>query len=199
MRALFLVIGALCLAMPGAVLAATPAGTDRRGPDGFGNIPYGSSADDAVRLNHGNGTVVHNDGPPILTYSTNIQGMTFSVTQYYDKSGKAVDAIAVSTSTESTETCVARFNYVLSLLQTTYREPGSAPFQERTVSGEVSYGVLFEFDRSDGIEAKLTAAGPAASTGSSTGTASAGNGGSSATGQCSIRLHYLPPGWVGHF
>lgn len=190
------VIGMLGLLISGAAFAATPAGTGQRGPDGFGNIPYGSSSEDAVTLNHGNGEMVHDSSPPAFSYRTNIQGLTFSVTQNYDKSNKAVDAIAVSTSTEPTRACVARFNYVLATLQTTYGQSGSAPLQERNGGGEVSYKVLLEFNRSDGIEAELTAAGPGSST---AGTGSAGNSDSNGTGPCMIRLHYLPPGWVGHF
>ncbi|HUN42117.1 MAG TPA: hypothetical protein VMU81_17660 [Acetobacteraceae bacterium] len=168
-------------------LAASPGGAGKRGPDGFGNIPYGSSSEDAIRLNHGNGEIVQNNGPPILTYRTSIQGMTFNVTQNYDKNHKAVDAIVVSTTTESGQDCIAQFNYVLALLQSTYGEAGSAPLQEQTGGNGVSYKVLFEFNRSDGIEAELTAAG--------TGGSATGSG----AGPCTIRLHYLPPGWVGHF
>jgi hypothetical protein len=178
-----------------AVAATAPEG-GTHGPDGFGNIPYGSSSADALGLNHGNGEVAHNTGPPVLTYSTSVQGLIFDVTQNYDKSSKAIDAIAVSTSMESPSACIARFNYALGLLQTTYHQSGTSPLRSHTTGAEVTYTVLFRFDRSDGIEAQLVAPDPG---GLATGSASTGNGGGVAAGPCTIRLHYLPPGWIGHF
>lgn len=189
------VIGMLGLSISG-VVGATAAEMSQHGPDGFGNIPYGSSSEDAVRLNRGNGEVVHSGGPPVFTYRTSIQGLTFDVTQNYDKNSKAVDAIAVSTSVESPLACVARSNYVLRLLQATYGQSGTAPLRSSAGGGEVEYTVLFKFSQNDGIEAQLTSPDPA---GAATGSTSTGNSGGAAPGPCTIRLHYLPPGWVGHF
>src|ERR1700744_4275011 len=180
------------ISLSGAQLAASPDETRSRGPDGFGNIPYGSSSAEAVRLNQGNGDVIANDGPPVLTYRTNIQGLTFNVRQNYDKNRKAVDAIAVATSMEPLRACVARFNHVLALLQATYGQPGSPPLQTRSQKGEIKYTVLIQFSRQNGIEAELTSGHG----NSIPGTGAIGKSANSGAGPCMIRLHYLPPGWV---
>jgi hypothetical protein len=179
-----------------AVLAASPVESRSRGPEGFGNIPYGSASNEAVRLNHGNGVVTSRNEVPVLTYQTKIQGLTFDVTQNYDKNRRAVDALALSTSLEPARACVARFNHVLALLQTTYGQSGSAPLQSRTSQGHIKYTVLIQFSRNDGIEAELTSIDPNSST---SGPGPTGKRSNSAPGPCVIRLHYLPPGWVGHF
>jgi hypothetical protein len=186
----FVVLGLL---VAGAALAAD---TRPRGPDGFGNIPYGSSSYDAVRLNHGNGQMIRDSGHPILTYRTSIQGLRFEVQQNYDQSGKAVDAVAATMLMESPRDCAARFNHVLSLLQTTYRQSGSAPLKGRIDEKRIRYTVLFQFDRNAGIEAEVTLADPSSGV-AITGNRSGGNPGNSRIGQCWIRLHYLPPGWTG--
>ena len=147
-------------------------------------------------LNHGNGVVTSRNEVPVLTYQTKIQGLTFDVTQNYDKNRRAVDALALSTSLEPARACVARFNHVLALLQTTYGQSGSAPLQSRTSQGHIKYTVLIQFSRHDGIEAELTSIDPNSST---SGPGPTGKRSNSAPGPCVIRLHYLPPGWVGHF
>ena len=173
-----------------AVLAAE---TRPRGPDGFGYIPYGSPSRDAVHLNHGNGQMIRDSDHPILTYRSSIQGLRFDVKQNYDQSSKAVDAIAVSVLMESPRACVARFNHVLSLLQATYGQPGSAPLKSRVDEKEIKYTVLFQYDRNAGIDAEVTLADPGNSA------AIPGNrSGDNRVGRCLIRLHYLPPGWVGN-
>jgi hypothetical protein len=179
-----------------AVLAAGPGDSRPRGPDGFGNIPYGSPSNEAVRLNHGNGVVTSRNEVPILTYRTKIHGLTFDVTQNYDTSRKAVDALALSTSLEPGRACVARFNHVLALLQATYGQSGSPPLQSRTSQGQITYTVLIQFNRHDGIEAELTSGDP---NGPTPGPSQTGKHANSVPGPCVIRLHYLPPGWVGHF
>jgi hypothetical protein len=178
-----------------AVLAAGPGGSRSRGPDGFGNIPYGSSSAEAVRLNHGNGVVTSRNEVPVLTYRTKIQGLTFDVTQNYDKNRRAVDALAISNSLEPARACVARFNHILALLQTTYGQSGSPPRHSRTDQGQMKYTVLIQFSRNDGIEAELTSGGSS----SAHSTDPTGKRGNNNAGSCLIRLHYLPPGWVGHF
>jgi hypothetical protein len=91
--------------------------------------------------------------------------------------------------------CIARFNHVLGLLQATYSQSGSAPLKSRIDEKEIKYTVLFQFDRNAGIEAEVTLAEP--SNGAAiTGNRSGANRGSA--GRCLIRLHYLPPGWVGN-
>jgi hypothetical protein len=179
------------------LLATAPAseGAGRRGPNGFGNIPYGSPAEQALALNRGNGQLVRNNGSTVMAYTTDILGMTFQVIQNYDKDSKAVDAVATSTSQQVPTACIAQYNYVLRVLQSEYGKPATPPIDSDVSAAagahETKYVVLFEFDRHDGIEAGLTApdspaAAPAA-------------GGGPAPGPCTLSLHYLPPGWVGHF
>ncbi|MGA9016731.1 MAG: hypothetical protein WB509_29910, partial [Acetobacteraceae bacterium] len=62
--------------------------------------------------------------------------------------------------------------------------------------GHIKYTVLIQFSRNDGIEAELTSIDPNSST---SGPGPTGKRSNSAPGPCVIRLHYLPPGWVGHF
>jgi hypothetical protein len=184
----------LGLLVSGTVLAAE---TRPRGPDGFGNIPYGSSSRDAVRLNHGKGQVIHDSDRPILTYRTSIEGLRFDVKQNYDQSGKAVDAIAISILMEAPRDCVGQFNHVLSILQAAYGQSGSAPLKGRIDEREIRYTVLFQFDRKAGIEAEVTLPDPS-SRAPIAGNSSGSHRGSNRVGRCLIRLHYLPTGWVGH-
>ncbi|MDR3535243.1 MAG: hypothetical protein P4L71_01960 [Acetobacteraceae bacterium] len=166
----------------------------RDGPSGFGNLPYGSSADDAVQLNRYNGRLVPNGKSAVMTYSVEILGLTFQVTQNYDSGRKATDAVATTSSVETTTACAARFNFILNALQANYGNPTAGPLASHDATGTAdTYTVLFEFSKQDGIEAVATTpsggANPAAAAGSA------------ATppprGPCDIRLHYLPPGWVG--
>jgi hypothetical protein len=188
-------IAILGLSISAAVLAAGSDESKTRGPEGFGNIPYGSSSTEAVKLNHGNGVITSKNDVPALTYRTKIQGLTFDVTQNYDKNRKAVDALALSTSLEPARSCVARFNHVLASLQTTYGQSGSSPLQSRTVQGDIKYTVLFHFSGNNGIEAELTTGDPSISAPRTSPTVRRG----SSASPCVIRLHYLPPGWVGRF
>ena len=67
--------------------------------------------------------------------------------------------------------------------------PSGAPLASKVLSpdgkgpGGARYVVSFAFDRQDGIEGELTAPDPSGTE----------------PGPCRISLHYLPPGWVGHF
>lgn len=175
---------------PAPTQGGAQSGARHSGPSGFGNIPYGSPIREAMERNHGNGQVITNEnGGGVLAYTTTISGMMFSVTQNYDRSRKAVDAMAVATATETPRSCVARFNYVLDQLQAAYGPPSGAPLASKVLSpdgkgpGGARYVVSFAFDRQDGIEGELTAPDPSGTE----------------PGPCRISLHYLPPGWVGHF
>jgi hypothetical protein len=175
-----------------------------RGPTGFGNIPYGSSSDDAIRLNHGNGRISQAGAKPVMAYKITVLGLTFEVTQNYNADRKAVDALAVSSFTDTYISCVAQFNYVLDLLQSRYGRPAAGPLNGHDVSGGKTrtYTVPFEFDRQDGIQAKLISPDPdtAIKNGGQGGSSSSSASSSpSASSPCIIQLHYLPPGWVGHF
>jgi hypothetical protein len=181
------------ISISGSVLSAAAGETRPSGPTGFGNIPYGSFSQDAVRLNHGNGKMTsNNNNRPVLIYRTHIQSLTFDVAQNYDGNRKAVDAYAVSTSMGSPRTCIARFNQVLALLQDTYGQSGFAPLRAHAPKGEIRYTVLFEYDRKSGIGAELTSADPS-------NLVTGRNGGANGAGPCIIRLHYFPPGWAGRF
>lgn len=184
----------LGLVASGAVFAAD---TKPHGPIGFGNIPFGSSSQDAVRLNHGNGQMIRDSDRPILTYRMSIQGLKFDVTQNYDQNGKAVDAIALSMLMDMPRDCIARFNHVLALLQGTYGQSGSTPLKSRVDEKNIKYSVLFQFNRNAGIEAEVTSADPNSGAPLAGGRAG-GNRNSNGLGRCSIRLHYLPPGWTGN-
>ena len=174
------------LAASGAFVGASLAAeTGHHGPDGFSDIPYGSPLSEAMSRNHGNGQIANDT----LIYTTAIAGMTFSVTQNYDRNRRATDANAVTTITEPPRGCVARFNYVLDLLQASYGPPSAPPLASKVPppggKGQTTahYAVSFTFDRNDGIDVQLNAPDPAGSD----------------PGPCQISLHYLPPGWVGHF
>lgn len=180
------------MVLAGITLAAIrPAAADEarhRGPDGFGNIPYGSPLSEAMSRNHNNGQLITGDSSDSLAYTLAIAGLMFSVTQNYDRNHRAVDARAVATTTEPPRGCVARFNYVLDLLQSSYGPPSGPPLASKTPSGGkgpagAHYVVSFAFDRQDGIEVQLNAPDPSGTD----------------PGPCQISLHYLPPGWVGHF
>jgi len=190
-RVAFVLLGLL---VSGGLFAAE---TSARGPDGFGNIPFGSSSQDAVRLNHGNGQVIRDNGRPILTYRTSIQGLRFDVKQNYDQSGKAIDATAVSMLMELPRACVDRFNHLLTLLQAKYGQSASPPVKSPIDGREIKYTVLFHFDRDAGIDAEVTLADPKSSA-AITSSRTSGNRSGNGVGRCLIRLHYLPPGWVGN-
>jgi len=149
----------------------------------------------AVRLNHGNGQLRDSDHP-VFAYRTSIQGLRFDVQQNYDQGGKAVDAIAVSVLTELPRACIASFNHILALLQETYEQPGSPPLKSRVGDQDVKYTVLFQFARNAGIEAEVTSVDPGRG-GATAGNRPGNNRGVNGVGRCLIRLHYLPPGWVG--
>lgn len=198
---------AMLAASSAAAWAADPPAPSlqRSGPPGFGNLPYGSSADDAVRLNRHNGRLVSNSSTSVMTYNTEVLGLTFQVTQNYDSDRKATDAIATTSSTETGAVCVARFNFVLKALQAQYGSPTAGPLDSHDATGTAdTYTVLFEFNQQDGIEAVATTPGSSAKPAAAATGGSAAAGGSASTsagapplGPCSIRLHYLPAGWVG--
>ena len=187
----------LATSSAGAWAADLPTSSlQRSGPLGFGNLPYGSSSDDAVELNRHNGRLVLNGTTYVMTYSTELLGLTFEVTQNYDSERKAIDAIATMSSTETNIVCISRFNIFLNALQANYGSPTTNPIASHDAAGASdTYTVMFEFNKQDGIEAAVTTPGDAKPGGG----AAAGSAGTGDTprGPCNIRLHYLPAGWVG--
>jgi hypothetical protein len=179
----------------GARAADLPAQSlQRNGPLGFGNLPYGSSSNDAVQLNRHNGRLVLGGTTHIMSYSTVILGLTFNVTQNYDSDRKATDAIATTSSVETNAVCLSRFNVILNALGATYGSSTTGPLASHDAAGASdTYTVMFEFNKQDGIEAAVTTL----ANDSKPGATAAPGSGDTPRGPCNIRLHYLPAGWVG--
>lgn len=173
-------------------------------PAGFGNIPFGTSSEDALRRNNGNGKLLKpEDAPARLTYTSMLSGLEFRVVQNFDSEDRASDAKLTYSSKEKPVACVDRFNYVLAHLTGEYGLPTSAPAMRREANGGSTvdrHAFQFSFRNRSGIRAELQTTYPTpAPAASSGGGQPAAQGGGSPNYGCQVTLHYLPPGWVGRF
>lgn len=186
-----------------ALLFARPALAQQAAESlkGFGNIPFGTSSDDALRLNNGNGTMTKGtDRTAILVYKVVVAGLDFQVSQNFDPNGRATKATLNYSSLEQPNACIGRFDYVLNLLTQQYGKPSSAPAARREDIGETSHDhYAFEYAMKDNsaIKAQLEVSYPKQRP------SEAKSGGAAAKAQqtppgCRIALDYLPPGWVSH-
>ncbi|HLI10919.1 MAG TPA: hypothetical protein VKY65_04915 [Alphaproteobacteria bacterium] len=198
LRAAALIV-ALLLA-PGFGRAAAPEPLN-----GFGNIPFGSAADSALRLNNGNGTLTKNgDRTSTLAYSALVAGLDFQVVQNYDAQGRATNARLSYSSLERADNCTARFQYVLNLIVQRYGKPTSIPAPRHEDSGGTSfdrYPYEFALANKTAIRAELEVSYPTpkpeAASGKGPSAAGAGAGATPPPG-CRITLDYLPAGWAAH-
>jgi hypothetical protein len=171
---------------------------------GFGNIPFGASADNALQLNNGNGVFTRNgDRSATLAYPTLIAGLNFQVTQNFDTNGRATNAILSYTSHEAPNACIPRFNYMLHLLEDRYGKASSAPPATHEETGGMTtdrYPIEFAFADKAAIKAQVTVIFPTPTPAS---TSSQGTSGQAAAPaippDCRITLEYLPQGWAASF
>lgn len=191
-------------AVPAAPITAAPP------PAGFGNIPFGTPKQDALRLNAGNGTMTEGpDKSASFTYGTLVAGMPFQVVQNFDTAGRAVDVRLTYTSAEDNGACVERYNFVLSKLGRRYGRPTAMPVLRREDSASTrsdSYLVEYAFANGAAISAVMKSTYPLTPT-SAKGKKAPPPPGSGASAQgaapigdgCDITLHYLPPHWTARF
>ena len=196
----------LAAAICGApALAASP-------PEGFGNIPFGSSKDKALTLNAGNGTLADNpDKTATLSYNIMVAGLPFSVSQNFDADGRATDATLTYSSREDMPACIGRLNYILDKVNQRYGRP-TLPVVSRHEDANGTrtdfYTVQYTFANKAGIKAAAQAAYPTPAPAGGGGNAAGGGAGGGAapaaaagggTTSCQVTLQYLPPLWIAHF
>jgi hypothetical protein len=188
---------AMLLAEPGA--ATEPPRSEAL--KGFGNIPFGASSDDALKLNNGNGALAKSgDRIAALVYMAVVAGLDFQVVQNFDANGRATKATLSYNSVEQPNACVGRFDYVLNLLTSQYGKPTSAPAARHEEIGATAFDYYpFEFamKENSGIKAQLEVSYPKR-VASDAKAAAKGNAQAAASPGCKITLDYLPPGWVTH-
>ncbi len=193
-----------------AALAAPVPAQVPAPPAGFGNIPFGTSKQDALKLNAGNGTMTDlPDKSATFAYDTLVAGMPFQVVQNFDTAGRAVDVQLTYSSHEDNGACVGRYNFVLAKLGHRYGRPTTLPTLRREDSATIrsdSYLVEFAFANGAAISATMTSAYPLTPSTSAKGTGAAAPAPAAPAGgaappaeDCEVTLHYLPPRWATGF